>query len=659
MASRGSDYGMVEWLRSHRVELGPVYLAIPVLAIGVVAHLFLSTVQTAILAVVLGIGGYVISANRAGQALRKVYFCIVTTFAYGWILAARLIENVASAWTWLVFCLVVGGVLLSIPWWADNVKRTHVRMEHVIRSWPIRSERIRLGGTAMSGMHTTSIGWSAKLKWLPGTHQVDDVIGRRGEIEGALGLLSGQLRIKPDGKSTNSVEIIAVTSDPHAVSVPWEIPTVEIDGELHLRPLKAADGVDLGVSEDGSARKMKLWTPGWGAHQSLLAGIKGSGKSGAMNLIWAFFSLCTDAVQWGVDLKGGMELGPWRAAFDWVVTSRSEAVLMMSYVENIINERAAYCASVGWKVWKSGPQFPLLVVSIDEAASLLGESAKSKEIDTVGELARKGRAVGVIIIMATQYPTLEALGSTQIRQQIDQRLCFRMADSKGESYVIPEHRVDAHKLDDTRPGLCYQQDGKRFDPMPLRTYFISDETIAQIISLIAGRTPDLDAVSTRAVESIENEIYTDREVFVPEQRDARTENGTETSGTDESEEDETMAEIPEFEDGTGVSLEDVVSRRRAAMSPEERAAADAQVEAEDADEGNTVRLSEQDAKAMLLTALDEAGEAGMRVAALALRCTRRSSWLHDQLKTHLESGRVVQTRRGTYASADHAAVHSE
>jgi hypothetical protein len=36
---RKDDYGAVEWLRAHRVEFGPLYAMLPVLALGVVVRL--------------------------------------------------------------------------------------------------------------------------------------------------------------------------------------------------------------------------------------------------------------------------------------------------------------------------------------------------------------------------------------------------------------------------------------------------------------------------------------------------------------------------------------------------------------------------------------------------------------------------------------------
>lgn len=654
--SRNSEYGMVEWLREHRVPLGPAYLGVPVLAGGLVAHFTLSLVQTVIGVVVLALAGFTIAGKAQGQGLRKVYFSVVTMFVCGWLLAAQQIPDQRDTWIWLLFTLVVGGTLVAIPWWADNVKRTHVKMEHVIKSWPIRAERIRLAETHLTDVKTTPIGWAAKLRWLPGQYQVEDVEKRLGEIEGALGLQHGQLRMPRDGKSTNSINLVVVKNDPHSTSIPWEIPTTEVNGQLVLKRLRAEQGIDFGIREDGVRKRLVLWLKDWGARQLLAAGMKGSGKSMALNIIWATFALCTDVVQWGVDLKGGMELGPWRPLFDWVVTTREGAVEMMKAVERIINERAEHASRSRWKVWQASPEWPILVLSVDEAASLLGGSASGKDVDRVADLARRGRAVGVIIILATQYPTLEALGSSQIRAQIDQRLCFRMADSEGEAYVIPDHVVRADKIDADRPGTCYHLDNEKLDKMPMRTYFLSDETIDQLVSLLEGETTTLDAVSQRVAD--ECETYANREVFVSSDRDDQDASGRDGDRDNETDRDETtetdgddMADLPEWESGEGVSFEDMVSRHRERMTPEERDAADRAAQAEqDAEAAEPVRLDEAAAKARFEELLRAAGPDGMRAGELAKACTRSSTWLYDYFDEVGEKV-VKRTRHGTWAWA--------
>ena len=45
---------------------------------------------------------------------------------------------------------------------------------------------------------------------------------------------------------------------------------------------------------------------------ALFAGTTGSGKSGGLNGPMANLTACQDVIIWGIDLKNGMELGPWQ-----------------------------------------------------------------------------------------------------------------------------------------------------------------------------------------------------------------------------------------------------------------------------------------------------------------------------------------------------------
>jgi DNA segregation ATPase FtsK/SpoIIIE, S-DNA-T family len=646
MASRiyAEEYGLVEWLRAHRIELGPAYAAIPVLLLGVAANL-LAWSQAALLVAATAVG----CAFWVGRAhgWRKPYFAVVSLVACGWVGWAHYTHD-TRAWAWLLVAWFAATIVLAIPWWSDHVRRTQVQMENVIRSWSIRADRIRLKGTAITGVKGNDTGWSARLSWLPGAYNVDHVAKMRGEIEGALGLNTGELRIAPDGRSSNSVTLVAVTKDPHAQEIPWEIPHTTVAGQAVVKRARATDKFPLGLHEDSSVKTLALWLDGWGARQVLGAGIKGSGKSNLFNLFWGYFALCTDVVQWGIDLKGGMELGPWRGVFDWMVYKRDEAVRMMAAADALIEARMAYCAERKMKVWKVTPDTPLLVITIDEAASLLGD-AKSSELHAVEELARKGRAVGLVILVATQYPTLEALGSNQIRQQIDQRFCFRMADDTGENYIVPGYTVDAHKIPADRPGTCYHLDGESLDPMPFRTYRVHDETIAQLVSLLTGYTPILDAVSARAAETVlvDGETvstgYAERDIPVP----VRDENGNETT---ESGEGET---VPEWTENGEIELDEITARRTESLSPEQRETERREREAEGV---VPARLAETEAYAALVSALRAAGLEGTTPAKLMAAATRKSTWLYDKLEELEEAGQVKRTRAGLWAWTG-ASVH--
>jgi S-DNA-T family DNA segregation ATPase FtsK/SpoIIIE len=636
--AEAAELGTLGWLRDHRHGLGPAYVAALVLVAGVVANTLLSGVQLFLLAAVGTVAAGIAILMRVEQTWRQSYLGIVVVFSVAWVVWAANVSTL-NAWTWLITTLTIGSVILGVPHWLDRVQRTQVHMERMIRQWPIRSARIGLGESDIVNVRYNEIGnWSATLTWQHGQYMVDQVRKQQLAIEAALGLDQGQLEVDFNGKSNNSVKLSATLNDPHAKGIMWSIPTHEVEGQgTMIDTLHGADAFEIGVRSDGTVKKLKLFKQGWGARQLLIAGIKGSGKSGLLNRIWAQMALCDDVVQWGVDLKGGAELGPWRGVFDWVVTTRDEAIEMVTALMDLVDRRNSLLAKYGWKSWEGSPENPWVVFSVDEARRLLGNMSNA-EADLIANLATTARSAGVCIIWSTQYPTLEALGSSQIREQIDQRFCFRMQNSTGEGYVL-DFVVNAHKIDADRPGTCYHQDADKLDPNKMRVMFVGDgssgtrDLIKIIVSLLTGKTPELDQASIE--NGIENlEAYANRErPELDREHPAPVEPEGET--------------LPEWNENADVPLDSIVGLAREAMTPEEREAAEtADREAASAEEAG--RLSPDAAREAVLTALEGAGRGGVSAAELAKLATRKHTWTHDLLVELEEQGKVKRNGEGKW-----------
>ena len=80
---------------------------------------------------------------------------------------------------------------------------------------------------------------------------------------------------------------------------------------------------------------------------ALFAGTTGSGKSGGLNVLMANLTACQDVIIWAIDLKKGMELGPWQECLDRLATTPEQAAALLRDAVAILHARAAYLAAHG------------------------------------------------------------------------------------------------------------------------------------------------------------------------------------------------------------------------------------------------------------------------------------------------------------------------
>lgn len=652
--SEADQYGPVEWLRSHRVGLGPLYAAAILLPLGVTVHL-LNLAQAGL--TLLAWATACLFWVRAARGWRRQYYTVVITAALSWLIAAHLAPSTWSALAWLLSTLALAAVTLGIPWWSDHVRRVHVRMEIIVRDWRIRAKRIGLDQADLVDVKLTSVGWTARLKWKPGAYNVDSVAKQRSDLEGAFGLDVGELRMPPDGKSTNSVRLVAITDDPHAEAQPWSIPHTEVNGQLVVKRRSIKELFSIGIREDGSIHKIRLWVENFGGLHVMIGGITGSGKSGLLNLLWDELALRFDVVQWGMDLKGGVEMGPQRRIFEIIATSREQAVGLLHLIKAEIERRQAVLEKRGERVWKPTRTDPVIVISLDEARALLG-GANQRELDMAINIATMGRALGIILILATQYPTYEAVGSTQMREQFHHKFVFRMQNKGGEGFLFDEDVVDAHKIDENRPGTCYHKAGGKVEKMPLRVYWVDDATVRQLNEVMDGHTSTLSgAAIADLAERVETEARQLEERLGPEYAEPQRElikkllaqrDIAMTFDRDESE--NPAMPIPDWTENDDIPLSEITGNTSETLTADEREMLTGQRDAEPPPEpAEPERLDEAAAKEALLRALREAGSAGLKVAELSAAATRGRTWTYDQLGALDEAGQVARTTEGTWA----------
>jgi len=283
----------------------------------------------------------------------------------------------------------------------------------------------------------------------------------------------------------NRCEIRVLNMDPHAGSIQWPGPSVT----------SITQPIDLGLFEDAS-----LCGVLFARLHGILGGTTGSGKSGGLNVLMGNLVACRDVVIWGIDLKRGMELGPWESCIDRLATTPEEAISLLQDAVAVLETRAALLAAAGKRGWPVSPAMPALVILIDEYAELAEKAPNA--MSHTDSIARLGRAVAVTLIAATQRPTQKAMGAGAVRSQMDLRICFRVREPRDVDLILGQGMLktgwDAHNLN--APGKFLVSAPGHERPKRARAYLLTDEVVAYTAAHYSGIRPVLDEESRRAID---------------------------------------------------------------------------------------------------------------------------------------------------------------
>ena len=232
---------------------------------------------------------------------------------------------------------------------------------------------------------------------------------------------------------------------------------------------------------------------------AVFGGSTGSGKSGGLNVLMGNLTACSDVVIWAIDLKRGMELGPWTECIDRLAVTPEQATALLRDAVAILKGRAAYLASAGRRTWEPSPEMPALVIIIDEYAELSEEAPEAMHY--TDEIARLGRALAVTLIAATQRPTQKVMGQGAVRSQMDLRICFRVREPRDADLILGQGMLkagwNAHKLN--APGKFLISAPEHDIPRRARAYLVTDEMVAATSARHSLIPRGLDEISRNAM----------------------------------------------------------------------------------------------------------------------------------------------------------------
>jgi hypothetical protein len=475
---------ILRWIWRYRSELAPLYAAAAVL--GAAWWLHAGHRQWWALALAIAVATAAALAGFGGRAglpalIERLYASATTLAAGGWVAAAAVRGPNTTPMPQL---LMVGGAVLSVPWWAHARRRAKVRVERKLEAWPEIAHAVGLAGSQVMSAVIDVWGWRARFRLARG-QTITDVIAKIPALESGLGTFRGAVRVYPTADDlANRFELRVLDMDPHADAIPWPGPSVT----------SITQPIDFGPFEDASPCRVLFLR-----RHGLAGGATGGGKSGWLNVLIGNLVACEDVVIWGIDLKKGMELGPWAACIDRLATTPEEARALLADAVAILEARAALLAARGQRLWEPTPDMPALIILIDEYAELVDDAPGAvRHADSV---ARRGRAVAVNLIPATQRPTQKAMGHGAVRSQMDVRVCFRVRERKDVDLILGQGMLaagwHAHTLN--APGKFLISAAEHDTPRRARAYLVTDQAVTDTATRYADHRPPLDPASAAAL----------------------------------------------------------------------------------------------------------------------------------------------------------------
>jgi hypothetical protein len=475
---------IARWVHRYRSELAPFGAAWFIAVFGIYAHAALSRWWPLVLAVsALAAAALGVFGVRIGIASRaeRVYVAVTVTACGTWEAFAVLAGPLTAP---LPLALGIGGVVLSVPWWASRRRRAKVRVERTIAAWPEIARAVRLAGSQIMSATVDLWGWRARMRLARG-QTIADATARIPAIESGLGTFRGAVRIHPTPDDlANRCELRVLERDPHADAIAWHGPSV----------ISITQPIDLGPFEDAEPCRVSFLR-----RHAIFGGTTGSGKSGGLNVLLANLAACDDVVIWAIDLKRGMELKPWAPCLDRLATTPADATVLLADAVAILETRSQWLTDHGKRVWEPSPDMPALVILIDEYAELAEDAPDA--MAATDSIARLGRAAAVTLVAATQRPTQRAMGQGAVRSQMNVRISFRVRERRDVDLILGQGMLSAgwsaHTLN--APGKFLVSAPEHDTPRRARAYLVTDADVATAVRRYTPTRPQLDTISRQAL----------------------------------------------------------------------------------------------------------------------------------------------------------------
>lgn len=281
-----------------------------------------------------------------------------------------------------------------------------------------------------------------------------------------------------------------------------EHPTAGTTAGTHTIPvgsLSMFDPVFVGIDEYGDQTHLPMIY-----RNLLIGGEPGGGKSSLLSTIIAHAALSCDSRLCLLDGKQ-VELGQWAECADvFVGPDLDHAIGTLQRLQTVMDNRYAFLLSRRERKIVRGHALAPIVCAIDEIAyfsATVGQRHEQERfIACLRDLMARGRAVGVIVVAATQRPSVDII-PTSLRDIFGWRFATRCTTEGSSDIILGRGWADAGynaqriAPEDQGTGLLIGEGGI---PRLVKAAYLTDDDICRIARYARWlRTPSIhqEAVS--------------------------------------------------------------------------------------------------------------------------------------------------------------------
>jgi S-DNA-T family DNA segregation ATPase FtsK/SpoIIIE len=260
------------------------------------------------------------------------------------------------------------------------------------------------------------------------------------------------------------------------------------DSRPAVPALSMFDPVHVGVDEFG----LPLWIRV--IYRNLLAaGEPGGGKSALMNILTAHAALSDRSRLVLFDGKQ-VELGMWdQVADEFVGPDIEKAIITLRRLQRVMDNRYAWLLAQRRRKIEPGDGLNVITAVFDEIAlfsTVLGTKQQQEDFITLlRDLVARGRAAGIIVIAATQRPSVDIIPKS-LRDLFGYRAAFRCTSDGSSDIILGDgwsgRGITATDILPTSQGVAYLI-AEGGTPQRIKTAYLSDGDIISLAAYAAHR----------------------------------------------------------------------------------------------------------------------------------------------------------------------------